>query len=89
MIPPKRFDIFPCVGCSEGLDAFRFLFKRVELCRILSELHHIIYHTAVNVMSSLCVDKTSVHELRPLSQNRTKKDEKSCVAFLLCDLPPV
>ena len=25
MIPPKRFDIFsPCVGCSEGLDAFRF-----------------------------------------------------------------
>ena len=28
MIPPKRFDIFsPCVGCSEGLDAFRFFFK--------------------------------------------------------------
>ena len=27
MIPPKRFDIFPsCVGCSEGLDAFRFFF---------------------------------------------------------------
>ena len=30
MIPPtKRFDIFsPCVGCSEGLDAFRFFFKK-------------------------------------------------------------
>ena len=28
MIPPKRFDIFPpFVGCSEGLDAFRFFFK--------------------------------------------------------------
>ena len=28
MIPPKRFDIFPLTGgCSEGLDAFRFLFK--------------------------------------------------------------
>ena len=27
-IPPKRFDISPlCVGCSEGLDAFRFFFK--------------------------------------------------------------
>ena len=28
MIPPKRFDIFfPLTGgCSEGLDAFRFLF---------------------------------------------------------------
>ena len=30
MIPPnKRFDISPpCVGCSEGLDAFRFFFKQ-------------------------------------------------------------
>ena len=29
MIPPRRFDIFftCCVGCSEGLDAFRFFFK--------------------------------------------------------------
>ena len=28
MILPKRFDIFSlCVGCSEGLDAFRFFFK--------------------------------------------------------------
>ena len=30
MIPlnKKRFDIFPpCVGCSEGLDLFRFLSK--------------------------------------------------------------
>ena len=28
MIPPERFDIFShCVGCSEGLDAFRFFFK--------------------------------------------------------------
>ena len=30
MISPKRFDIFsPCVGCSEGLDAFRFFFKQL------------------------------------------------------------
>ena len=31
MIPPKRFDIFSavCVGCSEGLDAFRFFFKEL------------------------------------------------------------
>ena len=30
-IPPKRFDIFPPVGggCSEGLDAFTFFFKKV------------------------------------------------------------
>ena len=28
MIPPKRFDIFsPCVGCSDGLDAFKFFFE--------------------------------------------------------------
>ena len=28
MIPPKRCDMFSaCVGCSEGLDAFRFFFK--------------------------------------------------------------
>ncbi|CAM9284707.1 unnamed protein product [Ascophyllum nodosum] len=28
MIPPKRFDIFsPCVGCYQGLDAFRFFSK--------------------------------------------------------------
>ena len=26
----KRFDIFlPCVGCSEGLDAFRVFFKNI------------------------------------------------------------
>ena len=33
MIPPnKRFDIFPpCGGCSESLDAFRFLFKQRTL----------------------------------------------------------
>ena len=32
MIPPKRFDIFPLTGgCSEGLDAFRFLFKKLVL----------------------------------------------------------
>ena len=29
MIPPVRFDISPLTaGCSEGLDAFRFLFKQ-------------------------------------------------------------
>ena len=30
MIPPKRFDIFPPDWgiCSEGLDVFRFFFKR-------------------------------------------------------------
>ena len=29
-IPPKRFDIFPALtgGCSEGLDALRFFFKK-------------------------------------------------------------
>ena len=30
MIPPKRFDIFPLTGgCSEGLNAFRFLFEKL------------------------------------------------------------
>ena len=29
MTPPKRFDISPpCVGCSQGLGAFRFFFKK-------------------------------------------------------------
>ena len=30
MIPLERFDIFPrvCVGCSEGLDAFRIFFLK-------------------------------------------------------------
>ena len=33
MIPPKRFDMFPSLieGCSEGLDAFRFFFKKISL----------------------------------------------------------
>ena len=32
MIPPKRFDISPPLTgrCSEGLDAFRFLFKLAQ-----------------------------------------------------------
>ena len=30
MIPPKRFDIFSLTGCSEGLDALRFFFKKSE-----------------------------------------------------------
>ena len=32
MIPPKRFDMFPPGwGCSEGLDAFRFFFKKCQV----------------------------------------------------------
>ena len=32
MIPPERFDIPPpCVGCSEGLDAFNFFFKHTYI----------------------------------------------------------
>ena len=31
--PPKRFDIFPLTGgCSEGLDAFRFILLKVHIC---------------------------------------------------------
>ena len=36
MIPPKHFDIFPpCVGCPEGLDAFRFFFQQQQLTSLL------------------------------------------------------
>ena len=37
MIPPKRFDISPLTrGCSEGLDAFRFLFEPTAAFRAMA-----------------------------------------------------
>ena len=52
MIPPtKRFDIFPpCVGCSEGLDAFRFFFKQIQI--------HILY---VNTTSYSSISTMVLH----------------------------
>ena len=46
MIPPKRFDIFPRVGCSEGLDASRFLFRQ-HLCRILRTIYSVAHYQQV------------------------------------------
>ena len=52
MIPPtKRFDISPpCVGCSEGLDAFRFFFKQTQI--------HILY---VNTTSYSSISTMVLH----------------------------
>ena len=52
MIPPtKCFDISPpCVGCSEGLDAFRFFFKQTQI--------HILY---VNTTSYSSISTMVLH----------------------------
>ena len=67
MIPPKRLTYFsPCVGCSEGLDALGFFFKKHMQAILLSSIFGFVMAHDLTIKGI-----NFAHVARPLPESST------------------